>query len=62
MTTTDLITTEEAAVMLGCSARTVRRRVAAGDLTPIRRLPGPAGSLLLLRADVARLAAEQVPA
>lgn len=59
--TPDLITAEEAAIILGCSGRTVRRRVDAGLLVPIRRLPGP-GTVLLLRADVERLAAEQADA
>lgn len=37
MRTGGLITIGEAALLAGCSARTLRRRVAAGDL-PVRRL------------------------
>lgn len=58
----DLITSTEAGRILGCSGRTVQRRAEAGLLVPIRRLPGPNGPLLFLRADVERLAAETAEA
>ena len=62
MPAADLITAEEAAAILGCSGRTVRRKAAAGHLTPIRKLPGDTGAWLYLRADVMRLAADQAEA
>lgn len=50
--TADLITSPEAAQLLGCSIRTIHRRVDAGELTPFRKLPGPNGAYLFWRVDV----------
>lgn len=53
-----LLTSPEASRILGVSIRTVHRRVAAGDLTPVRQLPGPNGAYLFHRADVEALLRE----
>ena len=50
--TTDLITVEEAATILGITARSVRRRIVAGTLTPAGKLPGQTGAYLLRREDL----------
>ena len=42
----ELITTAEVAKLLGVSARTVHRMVAAEELTPVKQAPGPRGVFL----------------
>lgn len=54
--TVDLVTTAEAARIVGRSVATVNRWAAAGTLTPIVRGPGLRGANLYARADVERLA------
>jgi hypothetical protein len=51
----DLLTTAEAAVILGVDRSGVIRRVKAGDLVPARTLPGRTGSHLYHRSDVEAL-------
>ena len=58
MTENDLLTSGEAGVLLGKSARTVQRMVEAGSLTPVRRLPGVNGAYLFNRTDIKSLLAE----
>lgn len=48
----DLITTQEAGLILGKSARTVQRMILADELASVRKLPGPNGAYLLRRSDV----------
>ena len=48
----ELITTTEAANLLGKSSRSVQRMVDSGALVPVRRLAGPNGAYLFNRADV----------
>ena len=55
----ETLTTTEAAQLLGCSARTIQRKIEAGELTPERKLPGPNGAYLIPRAEVERLLAER---
>jgi excisionase family DNA binding protein len=52
----DLITTQEAGLILGKSARTVQRMILADELASVRKLPGPNGAYLLRRSDVDALA------
>lgn len=52
MTNPDLITTSEAAQLLGCDVRTVHRMVQRGDLTPAQKFPGYKGAYLFDRAAV----------
>ncbi len=55
-----LLTTPEAAKLLRRSTRTVHRLVAAGELTPIKRLDvGPNGALIFDRRDVERIAKDR---
>ena len=56
------ITSAEAGAILGVSARTVQRRAELGEITCIRKLPGPNGDYLFSRAEIERIAAEQVKA
>lgn len=51
----DLVTSPQAALILGVSLRTVHRYTDAGDLTPALQLPGPNGAYLFRRADVVAL-------
>ena len=53
----DLITAPEAGAILGKSARTVQRMIPTGELTPVRKLPGPNGAYLFRRSDVEALTA-----
>jgi len=55
----DLITSPEAAAMLGVSVRTVHRKIEEGRLTPAKKLPGPTGAYLFNRADVEALAQQR---
>ncbi len=59
---TEPITSAEAGVILGVSARTVQRRADSGELACIRKLPGPNGDYLFDRSEVERVAAELVKA
>lgn len=54
-----LITTTEAAAILGCSSRTVQRLIADGLLAPAQKLPGPNGAYLLDSDDVTKYAQEK---
>ena len=44
--TLDVLTSPQVAIILGVSARTVHRMVAAGRLTPVAKLAGPNGAHL----------------
>lgn len=58
--TEDLVSSPQAAAILGVSARTVHRLIEAGTLTVALKAPGgPHGAYLIRRADVLRLAAER---
>lgn len=48
----DLITSHEAGLILGKSARTVLRMIDTGELDPVQKLPGPNGAHLFRRSDV----------
>lgn len=49
----DLITLQEAAVILRCTDKTVRRRIADGTLKAVRRKGGgPRGQILVHRSEV----------
>ena len=53
----DVLSSPQAAALLGCSARTVHRLVSDGLLKPYMLGPGGAhGSFMFRRADVERLA------
>ena len=58
----DLMTVAESAKVAGCSVATVHRRIASGDLTPARKLPGLRGAYLLRRSDVLALVGGAAPA
>ena len=49
------LTAYEVAETFGVSRRTIRRKVAAGLLTPTRQLPGKTGAQLFDRADAERI-------
>lgn len=49
MATTELLKTEEAAVILGLNPRTLRRRVKAGVIPTLGKLSGPSGSYVFTR-------------
>lgn len=56
----DLIGSQEAARLLGKSARTIHRLVSSGDLKPYTIAPGGyAGAYLFARADIEALLAER---
>lgn len=48
----ELLTSTQAGLLLGKSARTILRMVEAGRLTPAQQLPGPNGAFLFRRADI----------
>ena len=53
----DMITTTEAADLLGCSRRTIHRMVDAEELIPVMRVNDARnGTYLFLRTDIQRLA------
>ena len=54
---TDLITTNEAAAILGTTVSTVNRWAQSRKLTPAHEIEGRGGIRLFLRADVEALAA-----
>lgn len=56
---TDAMTTAEAAEALDVSVKTVTRWVAAGKLTPIKRLPGKRGALIFAASDVEAILARE---
>lgn len=58
----DLITSSQAGVLLGRSARTVHRLVTDGQLSYAKQLTGPNGAYLFHRAEVERLAAKRADA
>lgn len=55
----DLVTSADAARILGVHVATVARRVASGSLRPAMKLPGETGAYLFDRAQVERIAAER---
>lgn len=58
-----LLTSPQAAALVGCSARTVQRAADAGELPTAHKLPGPNGAYLFRPADVtAWMAARKVVA
>lgn len=59
-TAADLLTTAQAAEILGVSVWAVHRRVDRGRLKPATKLPGTNG-YVFHRADVERLAANEQP-
>lgn len=54
----DLLTSPQAGLILGKSARTVQRMADAGDLPVAQKLPGPNGAFLFRREDIERIASE----
>lgn len=50
----DLLTTAQAAEILGKHPRTVQRMVASGALVPATTLPGKTGAHLFARSEVER--------
>lgn len=53
----DLISTTEVARLLGIDRSGVIKRVKAGDLSPVQKLPGRTGAYLFRRSDVEAVAA-----
>ena len=62
MVTNDLIGSAEAAQILGVSTTTFNRRVLTGAVPAVRKLPGAKGAWVFDRAEIERLAAEEVRA
>jgi excisionase family DNA binding protein len=58
--TDSLVTSFQAAVMLGKSPRTIQRMADSGALPFVQKLPGPNGAYLFNRTQVEALAAETV--
>lgn len=52
MSLTALISVNEAAKRLGITPRSVARRVRAGTLHPVMKMPGQTGAYLLSEAEV----------
>lgn len=52
----DVLTTAEAAALIGCSVPTVTRMALDGRLAELRKLPGLRGDRLFQRAEVERAA------
>lgn len=52
MSDDELLTSPQAGLILGKSARTIQRLADAGRLTPAQKLPGPNGAYLFRRGDV----------
>ncbi len=50
----DLLTTRQAASLLGVRTTTITRMVAKGRLTPVRKFPTQTGGYLFLAGDVLR--------
>lgn len=57
MLATDTMTTAEAAERLGCSPRTIHRKVKAEELKPLMKVPGRTGAFIFTTAEVERYAA-----
>ena len=57
--TEDLLTSPQAGVILGKSARTIHRMAESGALPIAQKLPGPNGAFLFRRKDIERLAASE---
>lgn len=57
--TQPLLTSFEAGLLLGKSARTIQRMVDAGKLKPAQKLAGPNGAYLFDRRDIDRLMVQQ---
>lgn len=57
-----LIGSAEAAKLLGMSSTTFNRRVLAGDVPALQKLPGSKGAWVFDRETIERLAAEEVRA
>ena len=55
----ELLTSPQAGLILGKSARTVARMAEAGEIPVALKLPGPNGAWLYRRADVQALLDEQ---
>lgn len=51
----DALTAQQVSDQFGVSRRTIRRKVATGELVPVRQLPGVTGAHLFDPADVARV-------
>jgi len=58
MQTTELLTSAQAGVILGKSARTVQRMVDAGEIAAAQKLPGPNGAYLFASTEVERVRTE----
>jgi len=58
----ELLTSPQAGLLLGKSARTVQRMADAGDLPIAQKLPGPNGAYLFRRGDVEAARIAKVPA
>lgn len=54
--TPEMVSTSQAARLLGCHVRTVHRLVESGRLKPVAKVPGRTGAYLFLRIDVAAVA------
>jgi len=57
--TDQLITTTDAATLLGLDRRTVSARVRHGTLAPVMKLPGERGAYLFDRDEIKRLAEQE---
>jgi excisionase family DNA binding protein len=57
----DLLTSPQAGLILGKSARTVQRMADAGELAYAQKLPGPNGAYLFRRSDVEAWRASVTP-
>lgn len=57
--TTDLLTTAQAAAVIGVSVPTVTRMARRGELEEFHKLPGLRGPRVFTRDEVARVAAER---
>ncbi|HEY5482789.1 MAG TPA: helix-turn-helix domain-containing protein [Propionibacteriaceae bacterium] len=53
-TPTDPITTAQVADEYGLSRRSIGRRIADGELTPLMKLPGSTGAYLFQRSEIER--------
>ena len=56
MVLTELLGVSEAAKLIGCSERTVKRLAKTGELPHALKMPGQTGAYLFHRADVKALA------
>lgn len=55
----DLLTTAQVAEITGWSITSINRWALAGDLKPVRKLPGRTGPYLFDRAEIERIARER---